>query len=65
MYPCVHRTVGEELRRIGERVVWAFKDDFDNNIYMEEFIVNIIYLGMLLFCNIPRHFIEYVNKGLP
>ena len=44
---------------------WAFKDDFDNNIYIEEFIVNIIHLGMLLFCNIPRHFIEYVNKGLP
>ena len=58
-------TVGEELRRIGEKVVWAFKDDFDNNIYIEEFIVNIIYLGMLLFCNIPRHFIGYVNKGLP
>ena len=65
VYPCIHITVVGELKRIRKKVVWAFKDDFDNNIYIEELIVNIIYLGMLLFCNIPRHFIGYVNKGLP
>lgn len=62
MYPCIHIGVGEEVRRIEKKVIWAFENDFDNDVYIGDFIVNIIYLGMLLSHNIPRHFIGCLNQ---
>lgn len=34
-------------------MIWAFKDAFDNGTYTGNILVNIIYLRMLLPCNIP------------
>ena len=50
------------MRRIEKKVIWAFKNDFDNDVYIGDFIVNIMYLGMLLSHNFPRHFIGCVNQ---
>lgn len=49
------------MRRAEKKAIWAFKD-FDNDAYIEKFLVNIIYLGMLSSHNISRNFIGCVNE---
>lgn len=61
MCPHIHIGLGKEVRRAEKKAIWAFKD-FDNDAYIENFLVNIIYLGMLSLHNISRHFIGCVNE---
>ena len=40
MCPHIHIGLGKEVRRAEKKAIWAFKE-FDNDAYIENFLVNI------------------------